>query len=127
MDDSLKLKNGTITCKACQRKFGYILKHLSQDPECKDAYSNSEYEMLEKESRRITYKNKLIQERSNYNKEKRAKRYHDQKKEKEQRKMENHIKSEKQKICRQNESCKKEVTEYLLRQVRNSKAPKSDR
>ena len=79
MDDSLKLKNGTITCKACQRKFGYILKHLSQDPECKNTYSHSEYEMLQKESWRITHENKLILERSNYNKEKRAKRYQMQK------------------------------------------------
>ena len=79
MDDSLKLKDGTITCKACQRKFGYILKHLSQDPECKNAYSHSEYEMLEKESKRISNENKLAIERSKYNKEKRAKKYQVQK------------------------------------------------
>ena len=124
--------------------------------------------MLQKESWRITHENKLILERSNYNKEKRAKRYQMQKmnknwkcyqnkvakryqmqktdgswmtdrvlkereryerlREKEHKeKMENHIKSEKEKICQQNESCKIEVTEYLVRQVRNSKAPKSDR
>ena len=35
--------------------------------------------------------------------------------------MENHIKSEKQEICSQNESCKREVTECLQGQVKNLK------
>ena len=69
--------DGLITCqgKSCGRKFGYILKHLSQSPECKNAYSHSEYENLQKESKRITYENKLNRERSLYDKEKRAKKY----------------------------------------------------
>ena len=73
MDNSLKMKDGLITCKACGRKFGYILRHLSQDPECKNTYSHSEYEILQNESRSITYKNNLILKRSRYNKEKRGK------------------------------------------------------
>ena len=177
MDNSLKSKDGLITCKACQREFGYILKHLSQYTECKNAYSHSEYEMLQKESKRITYENDLILKRSKYNKDKRAKRYqlekndkkwkcyqekmakkyqiqrkdeswmkeralkdrrrydnqaqgqrHQQVREKEHKeKMENHIKLEKQKTCRQNESCKKKVTECLWRQVKNSRGTKSNR
>ena len=148
MDNSLKLKDGLITCKACRREFGYILKHLSQYPECKSMYSHSDYEMLQKESWRITNENKLILMRSRYNKEQRAKKYqmqkervakkyqirrkneswmkeralskrkrqdnqarserHERAKEKEHKeKMENYIELEKQKICRQNESCKK--------------------
>ena len=175
--DSLKLKDGLITCKACQRVFGYILRHLSQQPECKNTYSHSEYEMLQNESRSITYKNNQMLKHSKYNKEKRAKQYqiqktgekwqcyrekvakkyqiqrkdeswmkeralkkrrrydnqarakeHERAKEKEHKeKMENHIELEKQKIRRQNESCKKEVTECLLRQVKNSNATKSYR
>ena len=159
MDNSLKLKDGLITCKACRREFGYILKHLSQYPECKSMYSHSDYEMLQKESWRITNENKLILMRSRYNKEQRAKKYQMQKervakkyqiqrkdenwmydrvlkerkryerlREKEHKeKMENHIQSEKLKICRQNESCKQEVTKCLLHQVKNFKATKSDR
>ena len=66
MDNSLKLKRGLITCKACQREFSYILKHLSQDPECKNAYSRSEYDMLQKEISSITNENKLFLIHSKY-------------------------------------------------------------
>ena len=61
MDDFENSKDGLITCKgkSCGRKFGYILKHLSQSPECKRAYTLPQYESLQKESKIITYENDL--------------------------------------------------------------------
>ena len=77
MDNFENLDNGLITCKgkSCGRKFGYILKHLSQSPKCKSAYTLQEYESLQKESKRITYENNLSLKRSKYDPEKRAKKY----------------------------------------------------
>ena len=66
-----------ITCKnkKCQRKFGYIIRHLNQSPECKNTYSKDEYSNLEKESKAITKANDLARRRLKYDPEKRAKKY----------------------------------------------------
>ena len=45
---------------------GYILRHLSQIPVCKNAHSHSEYDMLQKEISSITNENKLFLIHSKY-------------------------------------------------------------
>lgn len=50
-------------CKSCQRKFGYILKHLVQSTKCKTAYTEEEISALRKESKEITRKNHNIERR----------------------------------------------------------------
>ena len=56
MDNFNSSLSELITCKnkECQRQFGYIIKHLSQSPECKNAYTEDEYTNLVKESKAIT-------------------------------------------------------------------------
>ena len=70
-------KDGLITSKgkSCERKFGFILKHFSRSPECKNAYSQTEYETLQNELKRISNEKKLSHQRSTYDREKRAKKY----------------------------------------------------
>ena len=77
MDEFINYKDGLITCKgkSCGRKFGFILKHFSRSPECKNAYSQTEYETLQNKLKRISNEKKLSHQRSIYDREKRAKKY----------------------------------------------------
>ena len=70
MDNSDYIELITCKGKSCGRKFGYIIKHLCQSPECKSAYTTEEYSLLEKEPQRITHEKKLSRMRSRYQKKK---------------------------------------------------------
>ena len=155
MDNSNCLKRELITCKrkSCGRKFTYILKHLSQSPECEKTYSKEERQMLQVESMSITRDNQLSQKRSKYDPEKYAKKYQIKKldekwmeqkrlekrtkydpvarserhKKKQQEELEQSVKELKQSTHRQNESYKEDKTESLQRQVKNLKDSKLSR
>lgn len=69
------MRDGKITCKFCEVKYTYIIRHLNQTPECKNTYSVTEYAHLEQESKELTRKNKLIRKRAKYDPAKRAEKY----------------------------------------------------
>ena len=70
----------TITCKGCPGIFSCILKHLAQNKECKNHYSDDEIDKLRKSSRKMTLLDQAYKQTSEYDKEKRAKRYQEKKK-----------------------------------------------
>ena len=154
MEDSDSDHYELITCKgkSCGREFAYILKHLSQSPECEKAYTIEEREMLKKESASITREIQLSQKRSKYQLKKLDEKWMEKKRLKERKRynplarserhkreykilkdeqhrehMESHIRLSKQKKSKLNKAYRETATERLQRQINNLKEPKLSR